>query len=419
MMRHSRIAVAVYLATTLLSVASVAGSVAGCGSDPVDPAGGTNVDPGQPPPPGPVQPGDGEDVAFGIDRLFLGETDRDGKKMAGSWKQYGFNLDGKVSSTVSQDLCKPVDGAPPSDVYPDGVDGIDNAFGSRLVGLIATLLSDPSTRVTEAIGNGDFTVIFKLEGLGDKASYNPLTAKLYGGATLGTAPSWNGSDKWPVVPELLEDAQDIESAKVVFPASYVVDNTWVSGPESQASFKLNLTFSGTTIGLTIRNVRIAMDLAPDHKSVVKGTLAGVLETSVLVEELRSVIGAVQPGVCEGPGLDTILDQVRRASDIMKDGSQDPSRECDAISIGLGFTAKQVQLGEVAPPAEATGVPCGEAPEGEGGGGGAGDGGAGGAGDGGAGDGGAGDGGAGDGGAGDGGAGDGGAGDGGAGGAGDG
>lgn len=405
-MRHSRIAVAVHLAAALLSVA-------GCGSDPVDPANNTGVDPGQPPPPGPAQPGDGEGVAFGIDRLFLGETDRDGKKAAGSWKQYGFNLDGKVSSTISQDLCKPADGATPSDVYPDGVNGIDNSFGNKLVSLISTLLSDPSTRVTDAIANGDFTVIFKLEGLGDQASYNPLTAKLYGGATLGAAPVWDGSDRWPVVPELLEDAQDIDSATVVFPASYVVDNTWVSGPESQVSFKLTLTFSDTTIGLTIRNVRIAMDLAPDHKSVVKGTIAGVLETAVLVEELRSVIGAVQPGVCEGPGLDTILDQVRRASDIMKDGSQDPSRECDAISIGLGFTAKQVQLGEIAPPATTTGVPCGEQGEGAGGAGGGGEGGAGqgGAGEGGAGEGGAGEGGTGEGGAGEGGTGEGGAGEG--------
>ncbi|XXX82081.1 hypothetical protein WMF30_25295 [Sorangium sp. So ce134] len=358
MMRHSRIAVAVYLATALLSVA-------GCGSEEAAPPVEQDVDLGQPPAPGPAQAGDGEGVAFAIDRLFLGDTDRGGKKTAGSWKQYGFNIDGKVSSTISEDLCQPVDGAAPSDVYPDGVDGIDNSFGNKLVPLIATLLSDPSTRVSDAIANGDFTVILKVDGLGAQSSYNPLTAKLYGGATLGAAPTWNGTDAWPVVPELLEDAQDIESAKVVFPASYVVDDTWVSGPESQVTFKLNLTISGTTIGLTIRNVRIAMDLAPDHKSVLKGTIAGVLETAVLVEELRSVIGAVQPTFCDGAGLETTLDQVRRASDILKDGSQDPSQECDAISIGIGFTAKEVQLGEIAPPAETTGTPCGEASSDEG------------------------------------------------------
>ncbi|WP_437321369.1 hypothetical protein [Sorangium sp. So ce385] len=359
MMRHSRIAVAVYLATALLSVA-------GCGSEEATPPPAEqDVDLGQPPGPGPEQAGDGEGVAFAIDRLFLGDTDRNGDKVPGSWKQYGFNIDGKVSSTISEDLCKPVDGAAPSDVYPDGVDGIDNSFGNKLVALIATLLPEPSTKVSDAIANGDFTVILKVDGLGAQSSYNPLTAKLYGGATLGSAPVWNGSDKWPVVPELLEDAQDIESAKVVFPASYVVDNTWVSGPESQVTFKLNLTISGTTIGLTIRNVRIAMDLEPDRKSVVNGTIAGVLETAVLVEELRSVIGAIEPTFCEGAGLETTLDQVRRASDILKDGSQDPGQECNAISIGIGFTARQVQLGEIAPPAETSGVPCGEAPPDEG------------------------------------------------------
>lgn len=354
-MRHSRIAVAVYSTTALLSLA-------GCGSEASDPADNHDdtVALGQPPAPGPAQPGDaGASVAFAVDRLFLGDTDRNGNKTPGSWKEYGFNIDGLVSSAASTGLCKPAAGAEPSDIYPDGAGGIDNSFGKNLVNLIGTLLTDPSTRVSDAIANGDFTVILKIDGLGDQPSYNPLTAKLYGGAALGAAPAWDGSDRWPVVSELLEDTQDIESAKVVFPDSYVVDNTWVSGPEPQGTLKLNLTISNNTIGLTISNLRIAMDLAPDHKSVVKGTIAGVLETDVLVEELRNVISAAFPSFCEGPGLDSTLAQVRRAADIMKDGSQDPSQECNAISIGIGFTAKQVQLGDIAPPAEATSTPCGD------------------------------------------------------------
>ncbi|WP_234023897.1 hypothetical protein [Sorangium cellulosum] len=314
-----------------------------------------------PPAPGPQQAGDGAGVALAIDRLFLGEVDRDGAKTPGSWKQFGFNLDGKVSSAASEDLCRPVAGATPADVYPDGDDGIDNSFGKNIVGLISNFLGDPSTEVTKAIANGDFTVILKIDQLGAQSSYNPLTAKLYGGATLGGAPTWNGTDEWPVVPELLEDGQDIDSAKVVFPNSYVVDNTWVSGPQTQGTFKLNLTTAGKNIGLTISNVRIAMELAQDHKSAVKGTIAGVLETDVLVEELRSVIGTVQPALCEGTTLEGVLDQIRATSDIMKDGSQDPSQECNAISIGIGFTAKEVQLGDIAPPAENTSVPCGTAP----------------------------------------------------------
>ena len=34
----------------------------------------------------------------------------------------------------------------------------------------------------------------------------------------------------------------------------------------------------------------------------------------------------------------------QASDIMQDGTQDPTKTCDGISIGIGFEARVVQLG---------------------------------------------------------------------------
>ena len=44
---------------------------------------------------------------------------------------------------------------------------------------------------------------------------------------------------------------------------------------------------------------------------------------------------------------------------MQDGTQDPTKTCDGISIGLGFDAELVQLGPIAPPA-ATPNPCADA-----------------------------------------------------------
>lgn len=347
-------AVAGCLATALLSLA-------GCGTEPSLPFDPTGQGEGaRPPAAGPQQPGDGDGVVLAVDRLFLGDTDWDGKKTPGSWKLYGFDIDGKVSTTASKDLCKPVAGAAPADVYPDGQDGIDNSFGKNLVELIANLLPDPSARVTEAIGNGDFTVMLKIEGLGEQASYNPLTTKLYGGAKLTPPPAWDGNDAWPVIPELLGDAQDIDSATVVFPDSYVVDNIWVSGGES--IFKLNLTIADTILGITISHATLAMELAADHKSVVMGTISGVVETEGLVNELRKVIGALAPNYCAPATLGPILNRIRSASDILKDGSQDPTQECDAISIGVGFTAKEVQLGPIAPAAMMEGTSaCESAP----------------------------------------------------------
>jgi len=43
------------------------------------------------------------------------------------------------------------------------------------------------------------------------------------------------------------------------------------------------------------------------------------------------------------------------SDIMTDGSQDPTKECDGISFGIQLEMKEVQIGEVGPPADPGGA----------------------------------------------------------------
>ena len=49
-------------------------------------------------------------------------------------------------------------------------------------------------------------------------------------------------------------------------------------------------------------------------------------------------------------------QIEQASDILTDGTQDPTQTCDGISIGLGFDALPDQLGTTAPPLPQA-VPC--------------------------------------------------------------
>lgn len=349
-MLRSHLAIATCLASALLSLA-------GCGSTetPAEP-GDDNSRVGLPPLPGPEKAGDGPGVVLGINKLYLGETDRDGTtNKASGWKQYGFNLDGKVSDTSSKDLCKPAAGGVPSSIYPDGNDGIDNSFGKNILSIILGIEAAPSVAVSDSIAEGSFTIMLKIDGLGADADYNPLTTKLYGGGDLGAPAKFDGTDQWPVLPELLNDPSNIDSAKVVFPKSYVVGNTWVSG--GQGDLNLNLSVAGYSLGLTIGGALIAMDMDEDHKGAVNGTIAGVLETEVLITELQKIVGAFQPSLCEGSTIEGILNQIRQASDIMKDGTQDPNKECDGISIGIGFSAKEVQLGAIAPPAGPADDPC--------------------------------------------------------------
>jgi hypothetical protein len=342
-MRRSQLVIAALAATGILCAAACSDTA----ETPVTPdqTGLVPPKPGADKPP----PADATSVTYAVSKLYLGSTNRDGSPNATGWKKYGFNLDGKISTEASKDLCKPREGANPANIYPDGDRGIDNSFGRNILPVIRAAAPDAEKSVNDSIVEGSFTLLLHIDKLGPDADYNPLSAKLYGGSDLGGEPKFDGTDEWPVIAELLENPADITTSKVKFPSSYLVENTWVSG--TNAPINLSLNVSGFSVNLTISNAVLAMKLAPDHKSATEGTIAGILETDVLTTELRKVVAAFDESFCEeNATVDSILTQIEQASDIMKNGTQDPNATCDGISIGLGFDMKEVKLGGVAPPA---------------------------------------------------------------------
>jgi len=351
-----------------------ASSLIACGGGDTSGTGGTGgtttttEDPGKlPPDPGPETAGDGTGAVLAIRTLYLGDTDRKGKASTTAWKGFGFNLDGKISTKDSTDLCKPAAGAKASAVYEDGDAGTDNSFGKNILPIITSLASDASTQVNDSINKGSFTIILNMEKMGTGDSYNPLTTKLYAGAKLvddmgaEIAPNWDGNDAWPVVPELLNNG-DINNPKVQFANSYVVKDpssgarTWVSG--GKGDIVLNLSVGGFTLSLTIGSALIATEVGADNTTATNGTIAGVLGTEQLISELAKVAGSFDPTLCPpSTTFESIAQQIRQASDIMSDGSQDSTKTCDGISIGLGFDMDAVQLGKVADPSMGSGDPC--------------------------------------------------------------
>src|SRR5262249_17857884 len=160
----------------------------------------------------------------------------------------------QITTATSKNTCKPPNNAP---VTPDGNDGIDNSFGKNILPLILGVAQDAPTQLNAGIEKGSFTIMLAMDKLGKGTDYNPILTKLYGGATLTMAgdggmvpatPKWDGSDLWPVIPELLNNPADISSAKVQFKESYLVKNVWVSG--SKGTINLNLQVQGYSLSLT-------------------------------------------------------------------------------------------------------------------------------------------------------------------------
>lgn len=314
--------------------------------------GGTSATP-PPPPANPAPPDGSSDVVFATRRIFWGDTNPNGSADPSAWKQFGFDLDGKISTGKSTDLCKPRPGANPMLVRTDGNGGIDNSWGENIMPIVVGLAADFSQQQDTAIAQGAYSVLFRVKGLGLASDYSGLWAAAYGGAPFGGTPAWNGQDAWPITYESVANA-DTNQPKTFFPQSYVTQRAWVNG--SPADLTLNVNVLGFPFAVPIRHAWASMQLAPDN-GAAHGMIGGVVRTQELEDSFLQLAGFISPSLCQGSTLDSILQQIAQASDILSDGSQDPTKTCDAISIGLGFQAVAAKLGPVAPPVPPPHDPC--------------------------------------------------------------
>lgn len=292
-------------------------------------------------------PSDG--MVLAINKLDFGDMGMD----TSASQMLGFDIDGLVSTAGSTDLCQPANGGSKGTVYPDGANGIDNAFGKNILPLLLNIAPGFSDSTTSSITDGAFTIMLDFVGLTAAADQPSLVTRLYGGSDLGGPPAFDGKDCWPVTPELLTNASDIKTSTVIFDKSSIVGNKWSSG--AAQTLKLTVPAGGATITLTIHKAQVTLNLSADHKTATGGLIGGVLDTDEFVTEVKKAIFAINPAYCALVG--TVEKNIRQDSDIIKDGSQDKTKTCDGISIGFGFSMNEVQLGGIGPKSPPAGGTC--------------------------------------------------------------
>lgn len=282
---------------------------------------------------------------YALKKIYLGDTDRTGVASPNAWKNFGYNVDGKVTSSSSTDVCTLVMGAPKG-TQADGTNGIDNSFGANILPIITTASAGAAASINTAITEGHFTLMIDVTGLDDS---NPaqtatgLTGFLNAGGAFsgpdgGASPTFTTADNWPVLPTLLANPMDPKSSTVKFPQAYVVGGTFVNG--SPATVTLSLEVGGVGISIVINQATISFD----HKSAgsaTNGTIAGVINSTDFIAQLKMVAGRISSTLCTGPSFQSIANQINEASDIMADGSNAPGATCNGISIGIGFDAAEI------------------------------------------------------------------------------
>jgi hypothetical protein len=303
------------------------------------------------PPPDPDAPiATGGPITFAIDRLYFGDTDWLGNSSTAGWKEIGLNLDGWVSTATSTQHCTLFPGSVSAILKTDGTAGRDNSFGSNVLPLVHSLRADWSAEVNEGIANGAFTWLFHMEAFSPTLpSQNGIRGALYAGAPMTTHPLWDGSDVWPIAYSSVANG-DPSVPNVRFESAYVVSNVWVSGP-STIPIPLELPFEDSALSLRIHRAQVVAEVrqTPGGLALVEGVFGGVLHVEEVIEAFLRILQAMDPALCQTATFDTIADAFRRMCDILEDGTQDPSRPCEAISIGLGFHASPAHLGSVGAP----------------------------------------------------------------------
>ncbi len=353
------------------SSGSGSGSSSGGGNDLC-----ANLPPGacQSPPPAPtgttsIPPSTAHNYA--IHQLFLGDTDRQMNPSQTAWEAFGYNLDGKVTTAYSTDVCTLVPGAS-RQVQVDGYGGIDNSWGAQIMPIVETLDSTASQTTNAELQAGLWTQMTYVVGFDDSAGNTTsalgLTGVVLAGAKYPGTPPWNVNTIWPVTPDDINGCSattgcpngtdPIANAQLQLPSAFQTHGTFVSG--APVPMSLSVDFGGQPLVLNIQSAVLSFDpLMPG--AVQNGTIAGVIQTGQLISALQQVAGAISTSLCSGSAFQSIAMQIEQTSDIVLNGSTVSNTAgvtCNAISIGLGFNATEIAPpSTIAAPAPAPTNPC--------------------------------------------------------------
>jgi hypothetical protein len=104
-----------------------------------------------------------------------------------------------------------------------------------------------------------------------------------------------------------------------------------------------------------------MQIAPGNASATSGTLSGIARTQDVIAWVQLWSGTLSSSLCDGSSntVMSLTSQFEQMSDIMADGTNEPGKQCDGISVGLGFDAVAVHLGNAQAEAPVVSA-CGDA-----------------------------------------------------------
>jgi hypothetical protein len=295
----------------------------------------------------PVPSGTGKTIWLIAKHFYLGSTTASGAVNKDAWKDWGYDLDrvctGPTEAAENIGTCFKTVGAT-SSVLLDGNGCRDNDWGSQLVPLISEFDApfEDVANVNIASGFGSWIlVVYDLDDAHDDpyapgALYKAVDWQIYHSGT----PKFDGSDVREVTADSVSGF-DVSRPITNFTKGYVSGDVWVSGEGSNIIAAVPV--SGVTASLNVVGGVVTIGLQADHSAGGLGVMAGALRT----DQVKAFVGPVAAtlGLCPGTGLyDALLSRIENYVDLYAESPtlQDTTMQCDAMSIGIGFTLAPIQ-----------------------------------------------------------------------------
>ena len=315
--------------------------------------------------PAPQAAADLDPVYLAIASVRLGGTDPDGAANKDAWKSLGFDLDSTCSASPTcagavSTSCKPLQPA------ADGNACRDNTFGK-----LAVLVETDETVARKyglnesafncALCKGQYGFLIKVSGYNGTSTDDRVRVDLYPSPGLEsgvnpedcTTSNWSrtvcfqSSFPWKVQRSSMPApaaGPDLPAATHFDENAYVRDGYVIVHlpPSTPFWFPASPGAAATSFPLVIEQGVVTGKLvqaADTTWSLEDGVLSGRSTSAALLD------GFARIGLCQDdPFYDFIQTFLDSSLDILASGGSNPDTACNALSVGVGFTARQATAG---------------------------------------------------------------------------
>jgi hypothetical protein len=308
-------------------------------------------------------------IVFAIRSMRMGSLDEEGNPSKNAWQEIGFDIDGTCTRSPTCSEVEPIKSCTSLGVVVPG-DGSycrDNRFGELEYAIansedIGVRFGLNDRTFNCSLCQGAYNMIFKLSEYNGQPNDATVRVDIYPSPGIEdlkniqceTAESWSKdacwkkTDAWTIQSDYVNEApgsSEVGNSKLDDSTAYVrggyavvrlPDNTqfWFPGDRAVATAFPLVVQGGLVTGKLEQN-------ADGEWELNDGIIAGRMDAQDALDSFRFI------GLCPGDPLEPTVESYSKMwSDVLSSGEVLPDAMCDALSVGIAFTATEATIGTV-------------------------------------------------------------------------